>query len=804
MKTKLYNQSASRLALLLAASVACVGANPVLAQDGADQSAEEELPAGAIIVTAQRRAENLQDVPVSLTAVTGDMLKSRQINDLTGVAVAAPSLQVGADNNFAVRGVGTLAFSNTIDTSVALALDDVNLGRPDLGAPLLYDVARVEVLNGPQGLLFGKNASAGLLNIVTARPEIGQFYGSTEFELANRDTPGADRAAPAIIAKQILNIPVSENSALRLNALYAYQESPVTQVAALEGGTIPFVNVERKNYDADRNIQLKAKYLYESDSGFSLYVIGDYNNLEAGLNRFNSQAREFGDGSPREQLVLDAGVTPGPENFLNAADGGYFQDSEVGGAQATVAYEFNSGLELSNTFAWRFFDNQANLDVDSVPVPEVNTNYTDTSYDQFSNELRLSLPSDQPLTGQVGLYFFKSTLDTSNALFGNSGFPSFLLPTFPFCVGAEVAAGGPPNCSVSNDFFLARSFQATQDTTSYAGFGQLTYQLADGLEVFAGARVTRDEVELEVEQGQLKGFINLGVLPGTFSDETSNTNFSWKVGGQYEPTPDIMLYGFYGRGYKGPGYNTSAITGADGVPALRQIDPETSNAIEVGVKTTLLDGAMTFNVSAFHTKFDDFQVQSFDQALLTFVVQNAAEVTTQGIEVTLGLRPFDGLSINGSATMLDAKFDSFPGAQCYLGQPDASCAIDNTFDAAGNSLPLSPDFTSTVQAIYEFDVSDKVSPFIQGSWYHRSSVNYQISGAPGAAVGAVDTFGLSAGVNIDDRIRASIFCNNCTNKIVPVNISTDSGENNDGVLTYNQRFGLNSVRTVGLSLRFDY
>ena len=804
MKTKLYTQSASRLAMMLAASAACVGANPAFAQDSEGQSANDELPAGAIIVTAQRRAENLQDVPVSLTAVTDDMLQSRQINDLSGVAAAAPSLQVGADNNFAVRGVGTLAFSPTIDTSVALALDDVNLGRPDLGAPLLYDVARVEVLNGPQGLLFGKNASAGLLNIVTAPPETGSFYGSTDVEFANRATPGADRDAPAIIATQILNIPVSENSALRLNALYAYQESPVTQIAPLEGGTIPFVNVERKNYEADRNIQLKAKYLYEADSGFSLYVIGDYNDLQTGLNRFNSQSREFGDGSPREQIVLDAGATPGPENFLNVADGGYFQDSEVGGAQATVAYEFNSGLELSNTFAWRFFDNQGNLDVDSVPVPEVNNNYSENQYDQFSNELRLALPSGGRLTGQAGLYFFKSTLDTSNALFGNAGFPGFLLPNFPFCVGAVAAPGGPPNCSVSNDFFLARSYEATQKTTSYAGFGQLTYEVADGLEIFAGARVTRDEVELEVEQGQLRGFVNLGVLPGTFSDEISNTNFSWKVGGQYEPTPDIMLYGFYGRGYKGPGYNTSAITGADGVPALRQIDPETSDAFEVGVKTTLLDGAMTFNVSAFRTKFDDFQVQSFDQQLLTFVVQNAAAVTTQGFEITLGLRPFDGLSINGSATILDAEFDSFPGAQCYLGQPDPSCAIDNTFDAAGNSLPLSPDLTTTVQAIYEFDVSDRVSPFIQGNWYHRSSVNYQINGSPGADFGAVDTFGLSAGINIDDRVRASVFCNNCTNEIIPTNILSDSGENNDGVLTYNQRFGLNSVRTVGLSLRFDY
>ncbi len=796
--------SASRLALFAAAMAVGTAAAPALAQDADGQAAEEVVPAGTIIVTAQRRAENLQDVPVSLTAVGQDTLESRQINDLSGIAAAAPSLQVGADNNFAVRGVGTLAFASTIDTSVALALDEVNLGRPDLGVPMLYDVARVEVLNGSQGLLFGKNASAGLLNIVTVQPQIGEFSGSIDLEISNRATPGADRNAPGIIAKQVLNIPVSENSALRLNALYAYQESPVTRIAPLQGGTIPFYNVERKNHDANRNVQVKAKYLYEGDSGLSVYVIGDYNRIRTGLNRFGNTFLQFGEGSAREQLVLDAGATPGPDNFLNTADGGYFVDSDIGGAQATVSYEFDSGFELSNTFAWRYFDTQQNLDVDAIPADEVNTNYSDTSYDQFSNELRLSLPAGERLSGQVGLYYFQSKLDTTNALFGNGGFPNFLLPNFPFCVGADVAPGGPPNCSVSNDYFLGRSYFATQDTTSYAGFGQLTYELADGLEVFAGARVTRDEVELEVDQGQINAFIDLGVLPGVYTGKTDNTNFSWKVGGQYEPTRDIMLYGFYGRGYKGPGYNTTAIADANGVAQVQPIDPETSDAFEIGVKTTLLDGAVTFNVSAFRTKFDDFQVQAFDQELLTYVVQNAAKVTTQGVEVSLGARPFDGLSINGSATFLDAEFDSFPGAQCYLGQPDPSCAVDGTFDAGGNSLPLSPDLTATVQAIYEFPVSGDIIPFIQGNWYHRSSVNYQINAVPGADFGAVDTFGFSGGVNIDDRVRASVFCKNCTNEHIPVTIGTDSGENNDGVLTYNQRFGLDAVRSVGISITAQY
>ncbi|GAM03009.1 TonB-dependent receptor [Novosphingobium sp. MBES04] len=791
-------------AVLLSATILGGLAGQAHAQTGGqDNAAPAAEPAfNEIIVSAQRRSESLQDVPLSLSAVTSDALETRQINNLASLSAAAPSLQVDADNNFSVRGVGTLSFSNTIDTSVALAMDEVNLGRPDLGAPMLMDVERVEVLNGPQGLLFGKNASAGLINIVTARPVIGEFSGSTEIQASNRATPQADRNAPAIIAKQVLNIPVSENSALRLNALYGYQESPLTRIVGVDTGDIPYINVPRRNHDADRNMQFKAKYLYEGMSGLSVYLIGDYNRIKSGLSRFNQTYRQVEADSPVNDIVADAGSEIGPDMFLELTNGGFYQDLKTGGAQAAVSYEFDSGFQISNIFAWRYSNTDQNLDVDALPVSDVDTNYSTTNYDQFTNELRLILPDTSRLTGQAGLFFLSSRLNATNLLAGNQSMPDFVLSGFPFCVGATVTPGGPPNCSVSNDFFLGRSYDATLDTTSYAAFGQLTYELADGLTVFGGGRVTRDQVDLDVEQGQVRTFVNLGVDPGTFEDSYKNTNFSWKLGGQYEPTEDIMFYGFYGRGYKGPGFNTTAITGDDGIARVVPIDPETSDAFEIGIKTSWFDHRLTLNVSAFQTKFDNFQVQSFDTALRTFVVQNAAKVKSRGVEVTLGARPVPGLSIDASATFLDATYDDFPGAECYIGQSD--CGPDGTFNAGGQTLPLSPKFTSTVQAMYELPVSGPVVPFIQGNWYHRSSVNYLINGAPGADYGAADTFGFSAGVNFNDRLRASLFCNNCTNEHIPSSIITDAGEANAGRLAFTQRYGLNAVRQIGFQLQFDY
>lgn len=780
--------------VVLAQAIACPAIASAASDDSADQPAADD---GVIVVTAQRRSESIQSVPVSLTAVGNEELRTRQINDLAGLVQAAPSLQIGTDATFAVRGVGTLAFAGTIDSSVALAIDEVNLGRPALGAPILFDVERVEVLNGPQGLLFGKNASAGLLNIVTARPRIGETSGSSEIEASFRETPGADRNAPGIIARQVLNVGLSENSALRLNALYGYQEAPVTQIDTVEAG--------RRNGLDRRNIQVKAKYLLEASEALSFYLIADYNKLTGAGGLFDRTWREFGPGSPRQAVFEAAGGRAGPENFLYTGDGGNYRDLKTGGAQATLSYSFPSGLELSNIFAWRFYDLDQSLDVDYLPLAEVNTNLTVTDYDQYSNELRLALPADAPLSGQVGLFYFKSQQTQSNDLFGNLGFPSFLLPSYPFCVGAVATPGAPPGrCSVSNAFFIGRDTDYVLDTTSYAAFGQLTYEVFPGLKLIAGGRYTRDEIDLDLSHGRRNYFVRLSGPNGRYTEQFEANDFSWKLGAQYQATPDILLYAFQGRGYKGPGFNDTSIADPNGTAFVPVIRPEQSNTTELGIKSAFFDRKLTVNISAYRTTFDNYQVQSLDTVLQTFVVQNAAKVRSKGVEVAMTARPVKGLLVTGGMTFLDAKFGNFPGAQCYTGQPVPSCAVSNTFNAAGLRLPVAPRFTSTLQATYDLPVGGDAVPFIQGNWYHRSSVNYTINNAPGASIGAIDIFGASLGVRLGDSLQFSLFCKNCTNRKVPISISVDAGEDNDGILSYGQVFGLDSVRSVGLSLITRY
>ena len=797
------------VALLLSATMfytplalAQTAAQTVPAAASADQQgdpAADSATTGDIIVTAQRRNESLQRVPVSVTAVTADTLRNQQLNDLVQITRVAPSLQVGIDNSFAVRGVGTTSFAGTIDSSVALAVDDVNFGRPILGGLPFYDLAQVEVLNGPQGLLFGKNASAGLINITTARPRIGEWQNITELEFDQRATPGNDSNAFGIIARQAVNIPVSSNSALRIAGLYQQQE-PATKQVGLTG--------LRNDPDLEQ-YSIRGKYLLESGP-LSVYVIGEYNKSRGVAGIFDRNYTQLDPLSVNRAPLAVDGIVAGNRNFLNASEVGQWRDIDTGGVRASISYELGSGFEISNIAAWRYYTQDQNNDADATSSNGASRNFTQARYDQYSNELRLSLPAENRLSGQVGLFYFKSTLDQYNQIGGLNYLPAAFARGYPFCVGATPVPGAPPGtCSVRNDFFLGSDRDYVLDTQSYAAFGQLTFDVTDQLKLIAGGRVTRDEIDIDLTQGQGNYFQNLGGPRGRFQQSFENTNLSWKVGAQYQATSALMFYGFYGRGYKGPGFNDVAVSPT----ASLVVRPEISNTAEIGVKSSFLDRRVILNVSAFHSKFDDFQVQSFDSVLRTFTVQNAAEVTSKGVEASLIVTPTAGLSLSANASLLESTFDRFPNAQCFPTQATLGCSANvNTFDASGFTLPLAPKFTSTVAAQYEMPGAGPVRPFIGGNWYHRSTIAYQLNRSPGVIQAPIDVFGANLGIALANGMRFALFCKNCTNEIVPTAIGTEAGDaaarSNTGAptprLSYTRQVGFDSVRVVGVTAAFRF
>lgn len=757
-------------------------------------AAQEEGAVGEIIVTAQRRSENVLKVPLSVTVVGAETLASRGANDLTAVTKLAPSLQVAQDNTFAVRGVGTATFASTVEASVSQVVDDVVIGNREFAANAFYDVARVEVLNGPQGLLFGKNASAGLVNITTNKPVLGVTSISGDVEAVQRDRDVKN--GQGIQLRSTINLPIGANSALRVNAVYSGQDSV----------TYPLVNPSVRNDMGLRNLGLRGKYLYQPTDALSIYVIGEYNRQRGISGRFDVTLRQLGAGS----AYAGRGFPVGIDNLKYNVNAPNFRDSDTGGLQANINYAFGNGMELSSITAWKNAVVSSQFDSDQTPVNFFDTNAGRQVYNQISQELRLALPEGNKVSGQFGLYYYRSVGNVVGNRGGNNGFPAFLLPTFPFCVGATQLGAPPAACPVSNASFLGQDYKYNLKQNSYAGFGQLSYHVTDTLKFNAGGRVTYDKASIDLLENVGNYFVTLGVPKNRSIESTDATNFSFKVGADWQVTPSTMLYGFYGQGYKGPGFsNTSPAPGAK-----LAVKPEISRGGEIGIKGRLADGRVTYSVSAFHTRFSDLQIQSWITALRTFVLSNAATATTDGVDFSFTARPIERLTLSGSASYVDAKFDNFPGAQCFTGQTSNGCRADlrsdapgyvGTFNAAGYQLPLSAKFTATLGADYSQPLTEKLEAQFGIGYYHRSPQSSAL-GTP-FSIPTWDTFDLRLGLKAK-HWSAGIFCKNCTNEIRPISIGSDGGDANPvqgpPVLTLNQRFSYDSVRTIGLRLGFDF
>lgn len=439
-----------------------------------------------------------------------------------------------------------------------------------------------------------------------------------------------------------------------------------------------------------------------------------------------------------------------------------------------------------------------NFDTDYTNSNGADINYSETKFNQITNELRLALPADNRLSGHVGLFFYRGKTDVEAQLAGNNLFPPFLLPNFPFCVGATTFGAPPGACPAANNFFLGQDRVYSLTSKSYAAFGQFTYEVVDNLKLIAGARLTHDTLDINTLQNQDKYFVTLGGPRRAFAATTDNTDFSYKLGFQYNFQRDVMLYATYSRGYKGPGFSEILPTGV----TSPVVAPETNRNVEAGLKSTWLDGKLLFNITGFHSKFKNLQVSSFNAAAGANFIQNAASATSKGIELLTVIRPAKGLTMTGSATLLDSTFGVFPGAECYAGQTTPGCPT--SFNASGLRTPVSPELVANGQIKYEWALASNLDAFVEGNITHRSSQWFTINQAPGTRLGGYQLLSGSIGISSQSGWRASLFCRNCTDKRIPTGLSIDPAESVAGRVGIGQLFGFNSVRQIGVTFGFDF
>lgn len=768
----------SLVSIASAATAQTTSAESVERAESADSAPAE------IIVTAQRRTESLRDVPIAITVVDGASIRESGANQLADITQRAPSLNFTATPgvpNFAIRGVGTNSFDYGIESAVGIAVDDVNITLPRF-VPLnsLADVERVEVLRGPQGLLFGKNTTAGLISITTARPKLGEYGSSGRIQIGERDQ---------VQAQAVVNLPLGPTAELRVVGGYQYQKTSTELVGP-------------GRLDPVRRYFGTAKLLWEPTDRLSLYAIADYQS-NSGIESY-STIRKFGGNDPTPipavlrplappNFVLTQntalGVVASPTNNRTAVGSNdIIRDERSFGAQFTASYDAG-GVAITSVTAYRDLTARANNDVDQTPVPFFDTNIANSSSHQFSQELRINNTGSGPLGYTAGLYYFRQQIDAQILQAGTFG-------VFPASTPLRLS---PVNGQSNFDY----------GTKSYAAFAQLTFNLTPQLRLIAGGRYTRDEIDSTTTVTAVPNVCNLvafllsggrtciGALAAPITATRRNDGFSARAGIEYS-VGTANLYATYTRGYKGP-----AVSSAAGVAFA--VNPETVDAYEIGAKADLFDRRLTLNIAGFINDFRDFQAQVFDPALNgglgSFRTGNASTLRTRGVEVEALLRPARGVSLSGGVTWLDTEYGNYNVA-CYFGQTAArGCSLPGpSFNAAGAPLVGASKWTTSLAASIERPVSDGMTFFVNADWRCRSSFYYAINDPntiqPGysvvnAAIGVAD---------IGNHARFSVFVRNLFDQryaaaIYPGNFS--SGQ-------YVQSLPDNAFRRFGAALEWRF
>jgi iron complex outermembrane receptor protein len=713
-----------------------------------------------IIVTAQKVKENVQDVPIAITAVSGDRLEQAVVFNLENISTIVPSVTfrkgtTSANSAIVMRGVGTITFSIAAEPSVSTVVDGVVLSRSGQAFLDLVDIERLEVLRGPQGTLFGKNASAGLVNIVSKG-------GSDTFEAEGSiDYFEGDE----VRMKAALAGPLSDNLTARVTGFYGTFDGNITNIN--QGG--------RREVNGYKHYGARGILDY-SNGGTELRLIADY--FEADDNCCADVTAVSRGAVLDAELGLPGGSAQGEDQrFVNHNLVTATRDRQW---SVTGSGDFDIGEThtLSVILGYRNWFNEEFREGDFLPRAIVGTGELHDNgvvrTEQYSAEVRLASDQTKSFFYQVGAFAWQS--DNSQVFTRrNITCASSTLPVDPR------TGGRPCNTSdtVNTIFPTATSFS---DVTSknLALFTQATYRFTEQLSLTGGLRYTWDD--LEFTHTRAPGVNAFNGLPATgpgvsgnpaggtiasggngtntSAGSTSNGNLSGRAVLQFEPTDDIMLYGSYTRGYKGPAFNVffnhTAPTNA--IP----IDEELSDSFEVGLKSQFWDRRVQFNLSAFMVEYDGFQANNF--VLLNGAVvsnlTNAGTVESKGFEADLVFAPIDGLNFRASAAYADAKVKEF--------NPNPST---NAPDARnGTKLPLAPEFVYTIGGDYTADLGG-LQLYLNTDYRHTSSQFSDLG-----EQGPIDAYGMwNASVGFsdpDDRFRVTFHARNLTDdSYVLLNVS---------------------------------
>ncbi len=712
--------------------------------DGSPNVAQIET----VIVSAQKRMENLQDVPISAQVIDSRALAEQNQNTLRELTETVPGVHVSANNNqMFIRGIGS-GDNPSFDQSVALFVDDIYHGRSRLSGATFVDLERIEILKGPQSTFFGNNAIAGALNIVSNRP--GAALATAVRALYGTDGQYAVEGA--------LGGPITDTFGARI-AVSRNGGSGWLENVNL-GQSVPRVN----------NLAGRLTLAWTPNDLVDITL-----KTEASRNRLagNSGDQPFQwincppppPFNPTTGLgcadALALGVPMGIDN--DQVTGLPGQGSSLSTFEEVLTLNFQAlGHTFTSVSGFYNFHYNANTDGGILPENRIATSQVPEKYHQFSQELRITSAADQPLEYLAGVYFQDDALDWELRLNG---------PAFNF-----VPLLGPPFDQLAPYLPFAESGAFRQDERSYAAFGAITWNASDRLKLNAGLRQTHVSkdfdsnlrygtgtqmyggfVQLPPDLESLWGLL-LNAAPGTQSLSRSEHALLPLAGIQYHVNPASMLYLSYNRGFKAGGFNGMQFSTTGNL----EFGPEHVNAYELGIKSTWLDGSVLLNLDVFRSDYQGLQVSAFVPNPLTninsFFIRNAAESRAQGVELETAWAPGSRWRVSAHVTYLDSYFLSYPNAspttlQSFCGGntggvpnyvlpycapwPAPPAPFPASQDLSGHPTDFAPKWSGSLVASYRLQLSGdyaftaQLSPYITSGYFAGGNTNDPFNYVPG-------------------------------------------------------------------------
>lgn len=657
-----------------------------------------------VIVSAQRRDESLQTVPVSVAVETGAELEKKGIGDLKSLSAKVPGLFIedgGATSNLAIRGLSSPGIES-VEPSVGLYIDNISLARPrGITQNPFYDLARIEVLRGPQGTLWGRNTIAGAINIVTERPT-EEFEAYVSAEAGNYSARKFEAA---------ISGPLTDTLSGRLSVYNAERDGYLdNQLGGPDGG----------GYDSEAyrgqlrwrpveplEIHVKYEHVDHLQRGHSQQMVGaGPGQLGAEIeSRMRARGEDF--KVDKKQYVEGTGLWA---KFVNDNDAGQGNDSDL--ASLNIDYQFESGYQLTSQTGYIDYTTDRLMEFSGGPLNVIGLNNVGDATEYRSQEFRVISPVENRVHFVTGV--FADRLEVSQAGLKDGNFNNGNTSE-GYALVKSVDASTTP---ATETLLLARNGDE-EEVESWAVFGEVTIDFSEKWVGTLGARHGEekkdftDRVGLEILTPEgTPGNRQTGII---LADGESGTELrfdgqqwvenlkrdddftTWSAKLQHFFTNDVMFYASTATGFKSGGFNNGSNTL---VRSDKVFDSEDSLAFELGMKAAFLDNRVHFNVALFRVNFDDLQVSTTD-AQGVIVTTNAAEATNQGVELDFKWRVAQDWTLGGAYAYLDTEYEQFDGAPCGPFEADSgACDPATGKDMGGEALQRAPENSGSLYAEY--------------------------------------------------------------------------------------------------------